>query len=164
MSTMPNANLLAWIAALESGEFQHATGALCRPINYNPDGTATLGYCCLGVATELFRRATGRGEWLWENLSDDTHMVFVIDGKENAVNLEPEVAAWLGLAEVFETQGAALNPMREIDIYGYVAPNDHSKQAIARVNDRSTEGFKPVIAELRRRFLGESTPAQETDA
>lgn len=47
------ANVRLWVAALRSGEFQQACGSL----------RGRGGYCCLGVGCEVFRRATGRGEW-----------------------------------------------------------------------------------------------------
>lgn len=37
-----------WVKALRSGEYKQATGALTQMV-----GPSELGYCCLGVATDL---------------------------------------------------------------------------------------------------------------
>lgn len=42
-----------WVAALRSGEFKQTRNRL----HYGD------GYCCLGVACELYRRETGKGKW-----------------------------------------------------------------------------------------------------
>ena len=77
---MLNENAKTWVAALRSGEFEQAKGAL-------KDAT---GYCCLGVACELYRRETGCGEWSNENwfLEKKGHLHF-------------KVRKWLGLRTEF---------------------------------------------------------------
>ena len=65
-----------WVAALRSGEFQQATGCL----RYGD------GYCCLGVACELYRRETGEGEWDGKNFFLGQHASLPRDIK-NALQL-----------------------------------------------------------------------------
>lgn len=48
-----------WCEALRGGEFKQASGMLSR-IDAND---LCVGYCCLGVLCEVFRRETQRGEW-----------------------------------------------------------------------------------------------------
>ena len=51
---MPNKEQLQLLVnALVSGEFPQARDAL----------RTTKGYCCLGVACEIYRRETGKGRW-----------------------------------------------------------------------------------------------------
>lgn len=70
-----------WIAALESGEFPQGKGAL----------RSDRGYCCLGVACEVYRRETGIGEWV----PGDGAWVFKITGYYESAILP------LSLVEVF---------------------------------------------------------------
>lgn len=81
-----NDNLRALVAALKSDEFTQTSGRL----------KADTSYCCLGVACELYRRATGKGEWRDDEfvvVSDDDETI--IDQEEKV--LPPHVRDWLGL-------------------------------------------------------------------
>lgn len=79
---MLNDHAKAWVAALRSGKYKQAQGVLH---NYH-------GYCCLGVACELYRQDTGNGSW-----HSAREYIFVDDDDyENAV-LTRRVADWLGL-------------------------------------------------------------------
>ncbi len=71
-----NDNAKKWVAALRSGEFQQTKGVLRSP----------EGYCCLGVACEVYRRETGAGEW------DDSNQ---FQGHGDVPPIE--VQRWLGL-------------------------------------------------------------------
>jgi hypothetical protein len=79
-----NENAKAWVEALKSGEFEQNTGSLC----------SNEAYCCLGVATELYRRATGNGSWY---PSRQGIMRFTTDEAAHGFQLLPEVKDWLGL-------------------------------------------------------------------
>ena len=80
---------------LLSGEFVQGTGALRRNDNT---------WCCLGVACETYRRATGEGEWnLWN--SSEISYEFILDGKHEDSVMPWEVARWLGL----ESQNPYIN-------------------------------------------------------
>jgi hypothetical protein len=49
-------NIKKWIAALRSGEYKQITGGLKRHLA--PDSNE-VGYCCLGVACEVFGKESG---------------------------------------------------------------------------------------------------------
>ena len=69
-----NDNAKAWVAALRSGEYQQTGGAL------RYDG----GYCCLGVACDLYRKHKGL-QWVGDSFL----------GEE--LTLPLVVQEWLGL-------------------------------------------------------------------
>lgn len=80
-----NENAKKWVEALRSGEYKQATKALRRG----------NGYCCLGVACDLYAKETGIG---WEQ--DFTLGYLFLGG--NLV-LPERVKNWLGLTN---NQGA----------------------------------------------------------
>lgn len=59
-------HIQAWVAALRSGKFDQAQKSL------KTEG----GHCCLGVACEIFKEQTGRGEW--EQGGKSLHIVFAV--------------------------------------------------------------------------------------
>jgi hypothetical protein len=70
------------VATLRSGEFSQTKGALKN----------NKGFCCLGVACELYRRETGNGNWLTDG-NEDLYVV----GKESERGALPKsVQNWLG--------------------------------------------------------------------
>src|SRR5688572_668760 len=72
-----------WVEALRSGEFQQGKDSL-RP---KPDA-----FCCLGVACEVFRRETGKGEWA----AIHSDMTFVASDASSSADLLPTaVAEWM---------------------------------------------------------------------
>lgn len=75
-----NDNARQWVAALRSGEYEQWRGAL-----RNEDR-----YCCLGVACDVYAKATGEGEW-------DGHDFIVPDPSVPGL-LPGAVREWLGLA------------------------------------------------------------------
>ena len=78
-----NENATKWVAALKSNEFEQGRFRLRRQ--------DTECYCVMGVACELYRRETGRGEWVDE--------MFVVEGAPIPQIYAPPdpVVAWLGL-------------------------------------------------------------------
>jgi hypothetical protein len=72
-----NDNAKKWVAALRSGEFKQTKGRL----------RDTKGFCCLGVACEVYRRETGNGEWDDDGLFQGTGEV-----------LPRNVLRWLSLS------------------------------------------------------------------
>lgn len=76
-----------WLAALRSGEYQQTTWQLKSDC-----GSA---YCCLGVATDLFRKETGEGEWIEEY----GMAKFKIHDVSEAGVLSPVVRQWAGLPD-----------------------------------------------------------------
>lgn len=78
----------AWLAALRSGQYRQARGAL-----YDPRIDA---YCCLGVACEVYRLTTGEGRWTsvagFFRASEDDEQAY-------SGTLPPAVREWYGLPE-----------------------------------------------------------------
>ena len=70
-----------WLAALRSGQYRQTQSWLRR----------SDGYCCLGVACELYRQEVGG---FWSNASD-----FVVNRRSSNSHLPVEVAQWLGLIQ-----------------------------------------------------------------
>lgn len=87
-----NAKLL--IKTLRSGQYRQTKGCL-------RDGN---GYCCLGVATDLFHKQTGRGEWKDEG---DT-FAFYVDGRREGGVLPEPVQKWFGFKS---STGAVVDPV-----------------------------------------------------
>ena len=95
-----NENAGIWIEALKSGRWKQTKGHLAG---------AGEGFCCLGVACELFRRQTSRGRWEIDKLerakdgSFRPDLRFVVerlpgDEDSSAEVLPFAVKEWLGLA------------------------------------------------------------------
>ena len=80
-----NENAEKWVAALRSGEYAQTRSWL-------RDGK---GYCCLGVACDLYTRETGKGEW--KNEVDDDVFDFELGTASASRELPPNVQMWLGL-------------------------------------------------------------------
>lgn len=93
-----NANAEKWVAALEGDDYEQGRGALCR---VNKD-TGERTYCCLGVATDLYQKATGNALTELDRYAADalpqSYVIFKSSkGSTNGGTLLPEVQAWLGL-------------------------------------------------------------------
>lgn len=85
-----NANARKWLAALTSGEYKQARGQLRDDI----------GFCCLGVACDLYIKETGEGRWeheefVWLEHYDDEPEPFELT---ESAELPFPVQRWLGLA------------------------------------------------------------------
>lgn len=79
-----NANAKKWVAALKSGKYKQTTGALKKK----------GGYCCLGVACELYRKEHKDEAWRKNSFM----------GHDMA--LPEAVRDWLGLNSNTGTNGA----------------------------------------------------------
>lgn len=109
------------VNALASEEYIQGTCALRR------DGTA---WCCLGVATDLFHKHTGQGEWK----SGFAYYTFAVGSIEVSAYMPRQVQEWFGV----EDRGPALKLTKPI-IPG--------KDDLSLLNDASTS-FEPVIQQL----------------
>lgn len=91
-----------WTAALRSGEYGQGQNCL-RSVR--DDGTPQ--YCCLGVATEVYRKETGKGQWVstgpggateWEFSTGETVLSCGVEYPDNSWSVLPlTVAEWFGL-------------------------------------------------------------------
>lgn len=80
-----NTNAEKWVEALESGDFRQGTGRLRCGGDH---------YCCLGVACEIYRRETGKGEW---HALPGEAPVFRVEGLVSDCTLLQPVRDWLGV-------------------------------------------------------------------
>lgn len=93
-----------WIKALRSGKFKQEQSAL-RVVN-----DEEVGYCCLGVLCEVYRRTTGEGRW-----NDST---FLARGKSSMSQLPDPICKWAEL----EQRDPKLGRIKTA-----IALNDHGK-------------------------------------
>lgn len=75
----------AWIDGLENGEYPQGTDRLCSP----------AGYCCLGVACELFRKHEGESSLPKDDRGD--YCIYGSRDDRSADALPFVVKRWLGL-------------------------------------------------------------------
>jgi len=117
---MPNENEVKLIAALRSGSYKQITGAL----------HSAEGFCCLGVACEVFRQETGRGRWI--ESSKGTYVFSVTPGDTDSSEsiLPYTVRKWLGWrgrsgeCGPYKDGGLGLMP-RAIPHHYLTSMNDH---------------------------------------
>ena len=79
-----NNNAQLWLDALESGEYEQTKEVLRRD----------EGFCCLGVACDIYHEATGDGEWI---RIDGGSYEFVAFDYTASAYLPDTVRKWLGL-------------------------------------------------------------------
>lgn len=137
------ANREKWLAALRSGEFLQAREALMNG-SYNEGNYVGVGYCCLGVLCEVFKRETGLGGWLRDEDDESLETAdtkFVVDeeldaayGSDTNIQPPPAVAEWAGLVNASSVYGPK--------------PTDFgtfSRPSLARANDAG-EPFEEIAA------------------
>ncbi|HEY6018330.1 MAG TPA: hypothetical protein VIY48_00060 [Candidatus Paceibacterota bacterium] len=114
--------------ALKSGEYQKTTGLLKR---HNDDDT--VGYCCLGVLSDVANKQGVCGEWKratdgagypqhWYDMPEEVNDGFETYVSNNTAFLPKSVAEWSGLDDAVQT-------------------------VLANINDESTD-FAPVIEHI----------------
>lgn len=83
---------LQWLAALRSGDFKQAQHYLQR--------ADIGGFCCLGVACELYSMLEGEGHWevAPKKLFEKPSKEFVLGGFGKSGIPQDEVLHWLGLS------------------------------------------------------------------
>lgn len=126
-----NENAQKWVDALRGGEFPQGMNSL-----HEVDG----GYCCLGVACELYRKDTGKGKWIKPVAKCEDHrLMFSVNGEGSTTILPPEVRRWLNM----KTSSGSLR-IDAGDEEGFVG------STLADANDH---GFEfPRIADLIERY------------
>jgi len=93
------------IAALRSGKYRQTTGALRKGNRF----------CCLGVACEVHRKATGKGRW--------RHIQGNWEYKKEISLLPTDVSKWFGITRdplLGGPSAASLNDMDKAD-FPYIA-------------------------------------------
>lgn len=94
-----NDNARAWVAALRSGDYDQTSRYL----------HTDSGYCCLGVACEVYREKTGDGAWNSDPASQGKGRrvhTFEVGGEIAESVLPMIVIDWLGL---YSSEGALGN-------------------------------------------------------
>lgn len=74
-----------WVDALRSGEYEQGRGGLRHHDKY----------CCLGVLTDLYHRATGEGKWMEGRNSGEYRFIGRGEVYSGAILL-PEISQWAG--------------------------------------------------------------------
>lgn len=125
---MNKENLKKWIDALESEEYTQGSGAL-----RNADG-----YCCLGVACDVYRKETGNGSWQYVlGMSKDLYTFIYRDS--DLSDLPTEVSEWL--------DAKACNPILFVE--------GEAEIDCIHANDEYGMNFKEIAAKLRETYLSE---------
>jgi hypothetical protein len=75
-------NIKLWVEALRSDEYKQGKGRLRQDDEF----------CCLGVACDVFRKATGEGEWLGRV---DAPVFDISESRKMSFFLPVEVQKWL---------------------------------------------------------------------
>jgi len=122
-------HIRAWVKALRSKKYKQAQGGLRRQIE---DGG--FGYCCLGVACEVFRLKTGKGDW--------GNTVFSSAGQREPNFLPKAVQRWLGI----DSKDPVLKEQKDEDL------------AASELNDGEIEvrkpyGFPRIASLIEKRYL-----------
>jgi hypothetical protein len=76
-----------WVEALRSGEFNQTKYVLHDDV----------GYCCLGVACEVYARETGKGSWGELVCSTDGSQEGYVFMNSGTTTLPEEVSKWFGI-------------------------------------------------------------------
>jgi hypothetical protein len=92
-----------WLAALNSKAYVQGHGGLRRAA-FNDDGSEhTVTLCPLGVLCDLHAITTREGEWCKGGFR------YVVNGKDTAGFLPPEVAEWAGVDKIAQRRIVNLN-------------------------------------------------------
>ena len=81
-----NENARKWVGALRSGDYEQTK-------NFLHD---KKGFCCLGVACDLYAKETGKGKW---NEDSSIYVFGLRDGTMESTVLPWSVKQWLGLVD-----------------------------------------------------------------
>lgn len=97
------------ISHLEDGSYLQGRSALKCDL-----GDGKVGHCCMGVATDLWHRATGRGKWV---ATDDYGVYeFVLNDCAYSTLPPPEVVDYFGFRDANGRFSAAGTPWERVAI------------------------------------------------
>ena len=83
-----NENAAKWVRALREGGYDQDMERLRR---------GNGGFCCLGVACDVYMKETGEGEWK----TGISGMIFVVGHEKSGSELPVGVMKWLGMASTY---------------------------------------------------------------
>ena len=92
MKPIHQQRLRLWAEILRSGKYQQAKGRLRRGNSY----------CCLGVACDIYRKETGKGQW-------DSAFRFQIGNLKGCSFLPFNVKEWFGLKHACDMELLSCN-------------------------------------------------------
>ena len=141
MNSILNRPAEKWVAALRSGEYKQGIGCL----------QSEDGFCCLGVACDVFAKETGVGKWV---KCPDGAFVFKITRKSEDIRLPDEVAAWLNMKT--HIGALSMNVCESLDgceCCSLADLNDHGK-SFAEIAD-AIEKYKDDLFVSEKSELGQ---------
>lgn len=118
-----------WVDALRSGKYRQTTGMLHRKNG---------GYCCLGVACDVYRLETERGSWDVRNACEGADGAdFVVKSDRDAAVMPSDVRRWFG----FDTSDPE------------VLMPDGDTARLAILNDENRFRFKKIAQLIEKTYL-----------
>ena len=126
-----NANAEKWVAALRSGDYAQTKGVLHREREVNESHPA--GYCCLGVACDLYQKEVGDLE------IDPTNAWVNYDGRSSF--LPNKVVNWLALRNDDGSYRITCNHEDDWDSLSTQNDNGVSFNMIADIIESKPEGL-----------------------
>lgn len=147
-------NILKWVEALESGDYQQTTGRLTE---VDKDGNQS--HCCLGVATVLciadgaelspVEQTSG-----WDSLPNYVRYAEAWDNVGEAFDLPTAGYEWLGLTDPREVEVT-------VDLSEQVNPEyaddfRETRVNVAELNDQYRWSFTQIAQAIRAEYLKES--------
>lgn len=137
---MPNIdNIKKWVTALRSDKYKQGRSALRR-------GRYDSGFCCLGVACDVYHLETGLGGWYFDGEADSWNFRSPND-RSNQVMPE-DVGKWLGLdlsPYVHSLPGDAV-------VLSHTRDTGNDIISLAELNDAYV-GFHEIAGRIEREYL-----------
>lgn len=126
-----------WVTALESGEYQQTQRCL----------SDNVGFCCLGVLTDLYIKETGQGKWLTDEL--DVAKSFVDSPDLPSLNALDEDGDFNGRYVLIE-DGLLPHPVRQWAHGDPYAQSECWEDDLAAMNDGDLISEPKTFAEIAK--------------
>ena len=143
LTTEHRSRIRRWVRALRSKRYEKTEGTL----------RDAGGWCCLGVACDVYRKATGLGTW--EVDSDGViNGAFKTENERGHGNMPNVVTEWFGLGGPHRGDPfLILSRMdKDGDTTSYASTlNDEKGYSLARIGDRIERSYLPTRARRARR-------------
>lgn len=132
MTDKHRARIQMLVDALRSGKYNQGTRALRNE----------YGYCCLGVACELYRKTTRHGKW--EKVEGTSRYKFAVGNKEEEGYLLKNISRWFGF-------GGEQNPLLTLG-------KECINQKASLLNDDYRMPFARIADAFESTYLKPPTP------
>lgn len=140
--------LEGWLTALEGSDYKQCTGRLHRLASYSDDPYD--GFCCLGVACDVFAKQTKRGFWKEQE--------FALNGDTVNAALPGEVFEWLcpndDTRATFDDPHAYVYEWEGPMIVGAEGHYNLLIKGLAALNDENRLDFKDIATVVRANMDG----------